>query len=975
MESFSAPAGNVPGESTEELPGSRPAFRDLALPPDDRVSDLIARLTLDEKLALLHQYMPAVPRLGLAEFRTGTEVLHGVAWLGTATVFPQAVGLGATWNPELLAAIGSAVGAEVRAKHRQDRAVGLNVWGPVVNLLRDPRWGRNEEGYSEDPHLTTVLATAYCQGLRGGPGRPAPLRTAPTLKHFLAYNHEDERDSVSAGIRPRVLWEYDIRPFEGVIGAGAASAVMPGYNKVNERPCHVGSHLRILRSWQPDLAVVSDAWGPIGLVDYARYYDDRPHAYAAALKAGLDSFTCERTNTRTVEALGAALDLGLIEEADIDAAARRMLRLRLDTGEFDRPQSTPAPAPATEDTADRPGHRELAREAARQAVVLLHNDHGTLPLTPARVRTIAVCGVHAGQVFRDWYSGTPPYEITPLDGLRSVFGDDAVEFAEGLDRVTLDIVPGSGALGTDLADGGGTLGIAPADGGPHQCFDLVEWGEGSVSLRSAADGRYLTEREDGLLVIDSPGPEGWRSREVFRLLPHEGGVVLLGLESGRFLAAPPDGPLAMTAGSPQDALHLRLRVLRQGARTVADAAARADAVVVCVGTHPLVGGREGVDRRDLGLAPAQREQIRAALSANPRTVVVLVSGHPVTEPELLRAVPAALWTSHAGQEAGAALADVLTGAHDPAGRLPQTWYRTVRDLGDIAEYDIIKHRKTYLYFPGEVLYPFGHGLSYTRFSFGAPRLGSPTGIPGGRVEVHVEVANSGDVEGAEVVQLYAHAPDARIDRPLRQLLAFRRVRLPPGARTDVAFSVPVNELAYWDVAHGRRRVEPGRYRLMVGRSVADIVGEAVLTVPGPPPPTRDVTNSLVRAADFDDYEDVRLVDETKADGDAVLSGDDGGILLFRRCNLPAGPGQFVARVAGRPDDRGTVEVRLDDPRRGPLLARVTVPTGGWTTVKAPTATVTSGVHDVCLRLSGATRLASFALAAGPGNSDPTEEDL
>jgi beta-glucosidase len=286
---------------SEAVPAvDRLPFRDPALSTRKRIDDLLGRLTLDERIAMLHQYSPAVPRLGLAAFRTGTEALHGVAWLGLATVFPQAVGLGATWDEELVRRVAEATSVELRAFHyHRPTAVGtgtnsLQAWAPVLNLLRDPRWGRNEEGYSEDPVHTARLGTAFCRGLAGEHHRF--LRAAPVLKHFLAYNNEDDRCTTSSGLRPRVLQEYDLAAFRPVVASGAATGAMAGYNLVNGRPCHVTPLIETeLRRWaEPtghELFVVSDAEAPSNLVDPEHYFDDHAESHGAALRAGIDSFT------------------------------------------------------------------------------------------------------------------------------------------------------------------------------------------------------------------------------------------------------------------------------------------------------------------------------------------------------------------------------------------------------------------------------------------------------------------------------------------------------------------------------------------------------------------------------------------------------------------------------------------------------------------------------------------------------------
>ena len=328
---------------SETPPTGAGGFSDVRLALTERVDALLKALTTAEKVALLHQHQAAVPRLGIGTFRTGTEALHGIAWLGPATVFPQAVGLASSWNVELMRTVGAAVGEEARGFHHKDPTRGgLNVWAPVVNPLRDPRWGRNEEGYSEDPMLTAALATAYAGGLRGD--HPRFLRTAPTLKHFLAYNNEVRRDTTSSNMSPRVLHEYELPAFRGPVAAGAAVAVMAAYNLVNGRPAHLSRLINDeLRTWTTDdVLLVSDAGAPSNVVRSQRYHPDHVSAHAALIRNGVDSFTDNDDDTSvTIGHVTEALDRGLLSERELDLAVRRILAIRFRLGEFDPPEANP----------------------------------------------------------------------------------------------------------------------------------------------------------------------------------------------------------------------------------------------------------------------------------------------------------------------------------------------------------------------------------------------------------------------------------------------------------------------------------------------------------------------------------------------------------------------------------------------------------------------------------------------------------
>ncbi|MEV0302277.1 glycoside hydrolase family 3 C-terminal domain-containing protein [Streptomyces prasinus] len=974
-----------------------PPFRDPRLPFAKRVDDLLSRLTLEERIGALHQFTPAVERLGIAAFRTGQEALHGVAWMGPATVFPQAVGLGATWNPELVRRVGEAVSRETRAMRARDERVGLNVWAPTVNLLRHPLWGRNEEGYSEDPRLTSAIATAYTRGLRGD--HPVYWRTAPVLKHWLAHNNETARDTASSSVRPRVLHEYDLRAFRDTVEAGAVAGVMPAYNLVNGRPNHVSPYLREqLRTWtEEELLVCSDAGAPSNLVDSEHYFDTHEEAVAASLRAGVDSFTDHGTDSSVIVGrLEGALRQGLLTEAEIDEAVRRQLSVRFRLGEFD-PDTDPyggggngddpgaprAEGDTDEHAFDTPEHRALAQEAAEQAVVLLKND-GLLPLTPAHTR-VAVVGLLADECKLDWYSGTLIHRSTPLEGLYERFGADRVEFTEGVDRVLLKTSAGAflhvppapdapdtarGAEGAlDPALLAGRTDLAPLTTGPEGTeLALVDWGGGVLTLR-APDGRYLSVAEDGYLRASADQPGGWVVQETFRLEPHGSGHLLRHLGTGLPLqvaadgvkVAPEDPPAGEDAATGRDAVAgagpevFELIVTEHGEEAVARAAAQADVVVVVAGNDPHINGRETEDRTTLRLPAQQELLLRAARAANPSTVLVLVSAYPyAVDPTDL---PAMLWTAHGGQAAGTALARVLAGDVSPAGRLPQTWYAGDADLPGLLDYDVIGSRQTYLYFGGTPLFPFGHGLSYAAFAYG--ELTARAGERG--VCVSFTVTNTGAVTADEVAQLYTRAVDPSVPRPLRELAAHRRLTLAPGETADVAFELPLSVFAFWDVAVGRWRVEPGRYELLAGASSMDVRQRTALTLDGEPAVPRAVLEHGLDAAGFDEQSDTEIVDRAREAGDAVtpVAGQEGE-LVFRDCDFGSGAREVSVEVSGE----GTVELSLDG---GPVLAGLSTsaPTPGrydYVTLVAPLASpgdpvAAAGVHEVRLRLRGALRLA------------------
>lgn len=813
-------------------------FRDTNLSLDARVDDLVPRLTLEEKIALLHQRQPAIPRLGIAAFNTGLEVIHGVAWLGEATVYPQAIGLASTWNTALMQQVGSAVGDEARGFHAKNQGKShLNVWSPVVDLLRDSRAGRNEEGYSEDAFLTGQMSIAFCSGLVGDD--PFYLKTAPSLKHFFAYNNEERRDVSNSNVTPRNMHEYYLKAFQPAIAAGKATGVMTSYNLVNGRPNTISPYLNsMIRQWTSQtLMIVSDSFGPSNIAGSQQYYATHPESHAAAIKSGLDSFTDKNEDSSfTIEAIRSALSQGLLEEADIDICLRHIFSIRIRLGEFDpdNPYSG-----ITEAAILAPEHQQLARIAAQEQVVLLKNEGNILPLEASTLKSIAVIGLRANQVLTDWYSGTLPYSITPLAAIK--------------DRASSNVAV-----------------------------------------------HYTVDNANNAAV---------------------------------------------------------------------DIARSADVAIVVVGNHPTCNagwaqcpdpteGKEAVDRQAIDL-PTEG-LIREVYAANPRTVVVLVSSFPYTITWTDRNVPAILWSSHGGQELGHALADVLFGDYAPAGRLTQTWYASEEELPSILEYDIIKYNRTYQYYTGTPLYPFGHGLAYTTFRYHNLRLSAGSLSASGELGVSVDVTNTGPRDSDEVAQLYVHARQSRVKRPVKQLKGFARIHVKAGQTETARFTLPASELAIWDVTQNRWVVELGVYDILIGMSSADIRVVATVTVDGETIPSRDLRR-LTRAENFDDYHGARLVDETKTSETAVGATTPGDWIAFQGVDFRDRVSEFVASVANEGTGEVSLEIRLDGPD-GKLAGTAQVPPTGsrydWATTAAPVSGAT-GIHDVYLVFGGALRIRTF----------------
>ncbi|WP_241843208.1 glycoside hydrolase family 3 C-terminal domain-containing protein [Agromyces albus] len=847
---------DVPARAAITGDAFRHAFRDPSRPVAERAGDLLGRLTREERIAMLHQVAPAIERLGIAEFHTGCEALHGVAWLGMATVFPQPVGLAASWDGDLLRRVGEVVSTEVRAKKAADPLVSLNAWAPVVNTLRHPAWGRNEEGYAEDPHLTAHLATGYCRGMRGDHERV--WRTVPALKHFLAYNNETDRSATSSEMSLRTLHEEELPAFREPIEAGVAGGMMLAYNRVNGTPAHTQPELVTeARSWSDEsLAVVSDAGAPTFLVNIQRAQPDHVHGAAALVRSGVDSFTDDGANAvPTINNVTAALEAGLLEEEDVDRAVLRMLELRVRTGEFDGdgdPYAAIGP-----DAIDLPAARELAREAVGRSVVVLRNDRRVLPLRPPA--SIAVVGPMADAVLTDWYSGTPPYSVGLASALAERFPEAGVEVVTGADTVALRAASNGRYV---VADEAGAVVEAAGDGeSAASLFDVVDWGDGILTLRSHASGGLLTGGSWPMRA-DASRVGGWVVQESFLRHVHADGTwSLLHRGSGRWVRVVRDaGLLVAEAVTLAEAERFDVRTVRSGVDAVADAAAAAEVVIVAVGNDPHLSGRETEDRPHLMLPDAAVDVWRAASGSSEQAVLVIVSSFPYVLGDADDAATI-VWSSHGGQELGRGLVDVLSGDREPEGRLTQSWPANPAQAGDLFDYDTLRQQATYRHRPGRAAFAFGHGLTYSNVAYERVELvesettsPAPThrhpalvAAPGDRdVRALVTVRNLGDRAAEELVQLYA-LPDPALPlaAPRRLLVAFERVRLEPGEVRVVELGFAAERLAVWDdevridgapddwVHAGALRVQPGAYRIAAGPSCDELALSEVLHVVPP----------------------------------------------------------------------------------------------------------------------------------------------
>ena len=853
--------------------GEGAAYLDPDVGFEARASDLLSRLTADEKIAQLMNDAPAIPRLNVPAYEWWNECLHGVARAGAATVFPQAIGLAATFDRPLLREVATAISDEARAKHHEfarrgerKRYQGLTFWSPNINIFRDPRWGRGQETYGEDPYLTARMGVEFVRGLQGDD--PRYLKLVATAKHFAVHSGpESDRHHFDVHPSERDLHETYLPAFRALVREARVASVMGAYNRVNGESASASQRLLqdILRKeWGFDGYVVSDCGAIDDVYKNHHLVETAEAAAALGVREG-----CDLECGSTYKALRAALDKGLVKESDLDVALTRLLTARMRLGMFDPPERVRyAQIPYSVNESKE--HDQIARRAAQESIVLLKND-GLLPL-PRTLRTIAVVGPNADEIMTllGNYYGTPSHPVTLLAGVKNAVGPGTrVLYARGADLVEgrqdpravppiepRFLRPAAGSAehglrgeyfrGRDLA---GEPVLTRVD--PSVAF---RWDRGSPTSSLVARGELPADRAlgddefsvrwtgqllpeaSGRYTLTVTGDDG------FRLFVDGRAVVDEWTMSPRARAV--SAAVDLTKGRPVDVrleyfeairdAEVRLAWQPPGARepfAEAIAAARASEVVVFAGgLNGDVEGEEmnvsfpgfaGGDRTDLALPAPQEKLLRALRDTGKPVVLVLMTGSALAVPweqEHLRAIVLA-W--YPGQQGGNAIADVLFGDVSPSGRLPVTFYRSVDQLPPFADYDM--KGRTYRYFEGDPLYPFGHGLSYTRFLYSDLRLDHAEVGSGDAFEASVAVRNVGRVAGAEVVQLYARHVAPRLPQARQQLRGFERVFLAPGEEKRIAFRLtPRDDFAHYDGDARGFAVEPGEYELQAGASSRDI---------------------------------------------------------------------------------------------------------------------------------------------------------
>ncbi|WP_420710515.1 glycoside hydrolase family 3 C-terminal domain-containing protein [Asticcacaulis sp. SL142] len=817
-------------------------YQDTSRPPEQRAADLVSRMTLEEKAAQLVNDAPAIPRLGVREYNWWNEGLHGVAAAGYATVFPQAIGMAATWDEPLIHKTADMVSIEFRAKYLEsqhrfggsDWFRGLTVWSPNINIFRDPRWGRGQETYGEDPYLSARMGVAYVKGLQGTD--PTYYRTIATPKHYAVHSGPEvsrHRDNYIPSARD--LEETYLPAFRATITEGKAASIMCAYNAINGQPACANEDLLIRhlrQDWKFNGFVVSDC-DAVGDIYYktSHHYKKTPEeGVAVALAVGTD-LICG--NAVEADHLTRAVKKGVMPESALDTALNRLFEARIRLGQFD-PAARVFPGITARDY-DTPANRDFAQEVAEKSMVLLKNDN-LLPLKSAP-RTIAVIGPNAATkaALIGNYNGEPSHPVTVLDGIRARYPDAKVVYAQGSGLIdpVLRAIPDNalcqdanctqkGLKVTQFATPAMTGDPVSRSTSPSAA---LKWeGEnragairfegfitapetGAYRLRYEANGGYRVFINDKL-VVDAWGVD-WRPSIA------TGAITL---EAGSRNAVRVEAFQRQTSGDEKLVWALPSDT---GASEAVTAAKSADLVIFVGGLTYEVEGEEmrvetpgfsGGDRTSLDLPPAQQKVLEQVHAAGKPVVLVLMNGSALSVNWADKHVPAIIEAWYPGGQGGTAIARLIAGDYSPAGRLPLTFYRSVDDLPPFLDYSL--KGRTYRYFTGEALYPFGYGLSYTTFSYGPVKLSSKRIRGNQTLTATVNVTNSGKTDSDEVVQLYLSHPDQK-GGPIRTLTRFERIHLKAGETKAVRFELDSRALSIVD-DQGLRAVRPGKVDLWIG---------------------------------------------------------------------------------------------------------------------------------------------------------------
>lgn len=921
-------------------------FRDTALSVDERVKALLKELTLEEKLLLITCRQQEIPRLGIKAFNIGSEAARGLVCRSEkdspelpATVFPEPFGLAATFDTELMYTMGEVTGIEARIYNARGKS-SLCLWAPTVDLERDPRWGRNEEGYGEDPFLTGEMAAALTKGMYGNDEKYA--RVIPTLKHFYANNHEEDRRSDNSSVPITLKRDYYLKAFERPVKNGGAKCLMTAYNSINgmEALCDPEISSICKDDWGL-LFSVTDGWDFIENV--TRHKTDSSHTETLVRiykNKGADIITDERDVVE--RAARKALDGGLISESDIDTALFGALKARFILGEFDSdcpynkiPQELLCCAE----------HRKAAKRSAEEAIILLRNRRADLPLR--KDERISVIGIHADMNFRDWYTGFSERNPTILDAIVALAGRENVSYESGNDIIALRNA--ANGFYFSVKDDGSLVCDTPLIN--ESCLlEVYEWGDDLASLRSKHNGKFLCDC--GVLKCVSDEPYGWYVREVFTLLRSKNGCIIKNWQN-RYCCISGSGEICISDKIKPPNVHFDVELFSSGLDRVRRAVTEAHNTVFFCGNNPMAGARECHDRKHLDLPKHQRDIADIILPLNENAVLFMVSGYPYAVDSRFASV---LHTPHSGPEMGAAVARTIFGEISPAGRCSVTWYSSENELGSIKDYNIIRTESTYRYYNGEPLFPFGHGLTYTAFRYGALRINKTSFEEGERIEVTFEVSNVGGRSSDEVVQLYVSAPKFSSAVPKKELKAFRRIHIPAGEHTDIKLEFDVNELKMWDINFNKFTLFSGQYEIQVGSSSKDIMRTAEITVTGTEYRGLDVTGTVPAAASWE-YTGVEFLTD-KALNEYALLDDWQSSIVYENCRM--NHERRLEITASNPASKTTLQVFCIE--SGEMIAAVDIPSTGsfsdFITVTADVAPI-GGLNTLKIRSSGMLALKSF----------------
>jgi beta-glucosidase len=800
----------------------------------ERLSDLINLMTVDEKINQLTNQSDSIPRLGIPDYNYWSEALHGVL-TGGATSFPQSVAMGATWDPDLVQRLAAVISDEARIKNVTEGR-GLTYWSPTINIARDPRWGRNEESYSEDPYLLSRMAVAFVKGMQGDD--PYYLKTISTPKHFMANNEEERRHTGSSDVDMRNMFEYYLPAFHKAIVEGKAYSIMGAYNEVNHVPCNANTFLLtdlLRRKWGFEGYVVSDCGAVSDMVYGHHFFKTGSEAAARSILAGCD-LDCGWEYRRDLKE---ALDKGFLEVKDLDTALTRVLSARFRLGEFDPPEMVPYTS-IPKEKLDSKENRDLSLEVAQKSIVLLKNE-GILPLQKDAIKSIAVMGPNAARTELGIYSGSPNIQVSPLEGIKGkaaalgikveyimganlgagllrpieakyftkVEGTDKTGMkGEYFDNMNLSGKPVVTRVDSMIDFSFGTF--SPAPGVPEERFSVRWTGKiippdtiHQIGINNDDGARLYV---DGKLVINDWRDHGELANKTnMELIPGKEYEIVMEFYENALNA---DARLTWDLKIPDF----------NDAKSVA---ARNDAVILVLGLSPGIT-QEELDRTEIELPKVQRDLIEEISAVNPNIVIVLVNGGPIALAGTEDNANAIVEAWYTGQLGGKAIADVLFGDVNPGGKLPETFYASTQQLPPFSDYDIINHPRTYMYFDQPVFYPFGHGLSYTQFEYSNLKLISDKINIDDEVELQFTIQNTGKMKGDEVAQVYVHNIGASIKVPINQLKRFERITLAPGESRTLTFKIPVSEFSFYSTKTNDLKTEPGQWEIQVGSSSKDI---------------------------------------------------------------------------------------------------------------------------------------------------------